>query len=132
MSYDPIHSKILVAAGAMLMSLNHRGSDPWPDQIMEGRDGPELHTYIVDPRLRGEDTGGRFTQPGLSLAVEAVRDLVAGGLSVRKACETVARQINNYWSQAWMRWAERSDDLERLNGPTLAERLRRAYYDSRS
>jgi hypothetical protein len=109
------------AAGAWIRTLDRRGKSAFPAD------------WIVDPVLRGTPTKGRYTQPGLDLALDAVALLLsAGGCSVRRGCEVIARKLTNNW----VRRVRQSNDLERLGldvdretwRSKIAARLRVAHY----
>ena len=125
-------AKIHAAAGVMLRTLERRTVRPkrHGDNVKYAgairRHWPK--DTIVDPRMRGAATHGRHTKPGLALAVEAMDDLMAlDGLSADRASAVVARKMVNWWTM----FAQRSDDLERLNFATLAEQLQRTHRRTR-
>lgn len=80
---------------------------------------------IVDPRLRGRKTRGRYAKPGLDLALDAVAQHVALGASVHAACTIVARVMRNFWRTE----ARQSDLFERLTVTTLPAQLRTGHYN---
>ncbi len=85
----------------------------------------------IDPRLVGTRTRGRWTQPGLREAVEAMQLLVeaedAERMSVNAAAQFVEQWIHYYWREH-CGLAERSDTIPRLKARGLRAGLRRAYY----
>jgi hypothetical protein len=119
---EAIARQCQLAAGVMLRAAQRRRARqhrvPWPDD------------QVVDPRLVGQSKrAGGFTKPGLALAIEAMHDLIAlDGHSVNKAAKILAGRIHYYWSEAWMRHAERSDDLEQLGDVrAITDQLRTTY-----